>query len=177
MSKTALRKELLTFTGEQLVEVILNAYDSSKEAKEYFEFFLNPDVDALFEKKIDIIANEINRTKRGYSKARISRIRAAIKSFAAFGVGAEHTALLMYQTIRMLVGMYPYRYYSDALLNGTYKLVTDYIVFANDNGFLQAAIANLNGMTGETDLGTAGMRERIKALIPPAIEAIAGKTK
>ena len=33
MSKNLLKKELVTFTNEQLVEVILNAYDSSREAK------------------------------------------------------------------------------------------------------------------------------------------------
>lgn len=36
MSKSALKKELAGFTREQLIEVILNTYDSSAEAKEYF---------------------------------------------------------------------------------------------------------------------------------------------
>lgn len=175
MSKASLRKELLTFTGEQLVEVILNAYSSSKEAKEYFEFFLNPDVDALFEKKVDIIAKELNRSKRNYSKARISRIRAAIKDFEAFGVGSEATGRLMYSAIRMLVGQYRYLNYPEALLKGTYKLVRDYIDYADSKGMTQEALEKLNSMIRETGLGTAGMREHIRIEVTVAIEALARK--
>ncbi len=173
MSKASLRKELVTFTNEQLVEVILNAYSSSKEAKAYFEFFLNPDVDALLEKKIDLIAKELNRSKRNYSKARISRIRAAIKDFEAFGVGPEAVGKLMYGTIRMLVGQYRYLNYTEALLKGTYKLVRDYIDYADAHGIAQEALENLNSMCRETGLGTAGMREHIRIEIAVAIEALA----
>lgn len=83
MSKALLKKELAHLDRDQLVEVILNAYSSSKEAKEYFEFFLNPDLEALMQKKVDIIAKELNRAKYGYSKARISFIRKAISDFIA----------------------------------------------------------------------------------------------
>lgn len=51
MSKALLKKELAHLDRDQLVEVILNAYSSSKEAKDYFEFFLNPDAEALLEKR------------------------------------------------------------------------------------------------------------------------------
>ena len=59
MSKTNLRKELMTFTSEQLVEVIMNAYGSSKEARDYFEFFLNPDPERLMEKKLAVLDKEM----------------------------------------------------------------------------------------------------------------------
>ena len=45
MSKIKLKKELQNMSREQLLDIILNVYDARKEAREYFEFFLNPDSD------------------------------------------------------------------------------------------------------------------------------------
>ena len=162
MSKNALRKELLTFTGEQLVEVILNAYSASKETREYFEFFLNPDADALLEKKTEIIAKEIARSKRGYSRARISNIRAVIKKFESFGVGAEMLGKLMIYTIRMLLAQSRYARYSDTLLNGTIKLANDYIALADKNGFATEALQNIDSL-GSSGLGNPALRKRLTA--------------
>ena len=104
MSKAALKKELENLSREQLIEVIGAAYSSSKEARAYFEFFLNPDADALLDNKIDIISKELARAKRGYSKARITVIRKAIRDFSSFGVGDEYVGRLMYAAIRMIAG-------------------------------------------------------------------------
>ena len=174
MSKTSLRKELATFTSEQLVEVILSAYDSSKEAKDYFEFFLNPDADALLDKKADIIARELNRSRRGTCKGRISLIRKAIKEFEAYGTGPEKTAQLMAGAIRMLVGQYRYLNYSEALLKGTFRLVHDYIVYADRNAMLQPALESLRAVIDDRNLGTAQMRDRIRRVMTDTIEEIAG---
>lgn len=90
MSKTALKKELQTMTQEQLVQTIIDAYSARPEIKEYFEFFLNPDAEALFEKSRLTVARELDRVKRGYySKARISVLRKQIKLFDSFQPGAE----------------------------------------------------------------------------------------
>ncbi len=172
MSKSSLKKELVTFTNEQLVEVILNAYSSSKEAKAYFEFFLNPDVDALFEKKIDIIAKELNRTKWGYCKARISIIRGCIRDFESFGVGAEAVAKLMYSTLRMLVGQYRYLNYGEPLMKGVGKLTADYIAYAHTNGFASTALANINALASEEGLGTPQMRAAVKKRALDTVEEL-----
>ena len=62
-------------TAEQIAQVVMEAYDSSKEAKEYFEYFLNPDGAALCEKALTIIAKEIRKAKWGRSKGRVTVIR------------------------------------------------------------------------------------------------------
>ena len=160
MSKNALRKELLTFTGEQLVEVILNAYSASKETKEYFDFFLNPDTNKLFDKKIEIIAKEIARSKRGYSRARISNIKATIRKFESFGVEAELLGKLIFSTIRMLLAQSRYARFTDTLLNGTLKLVSDYITLADNHGFASEAIQNIKTIS-DSALGTPSFRNRI----------------
>ena len=140
MSKASLKKELSTFDKDQLLEVILNVYSSSKEAKEYLEFFLNPDADALRQKKIDILAKEINRSKRGYSKARISVIRRIIKDFAAFGIGPDQLFQLQRDTVRMLIGMERFYIYPATLTTGTAHLAADMLVTANSAGMLQTAL-------------------------------------
>ena len=131
MSKAALKKELKDFTPEQLTEVILNVYDSSKEAKAYLEFFLNPDPETFLKEKYDAIFKEIKRTRRGnISKCRISVIRNAIRQGTAYGLSPEYISRLMAGAISLLVSSERYLYYPATLFNGTYRLVSDYIAWA-----------------------------------------------
>ena len=171
MSKASLKKELSHLDHSQLVEVILNAYSASKEAKDYFEFFLNPDADALLDKKIDMIAKELTRSKRGYSKARISVIRSAIKDFGAYGVGDEYVYKLMYRTIRMIVGMERYYYYPDALNNGVLKLATEYMVLANKLECVAEALEQLQTLETE-DIGRKGYRTKVLTAAREALNEI-----
>lgn len=162
MSKAALKKELLTLSKEQLVEVVLDAYSASKPIKEYFEFFLNPDGKALLQKKFDILARELSRSSRGRSKARISVIRTVIKDFAGYGVERELVFDLIYNTIRMIVGMERYYYYPDALTNGALKLTSELISIANELEMLDRALQLLKDMEKE-EVGRPYFREKIMA--------------
>jgi len=47
MSKFSLKKHLQSLTKEQIVEVVLDAYNNSKAVQEYFDFYLQP-----FEQKL-----------------------------------------------------------------------------------------------------------------------------
>lgn len=160
MSKAQLKKELVHLDQDQLVEVILNAYSSSREAKDYFEFFLNPDADALLDKKVDIIAKELTRSKRGHSKARISAIRKAIKDFAAYGVGDEYVYKLTYRAIRMIVGMEHYYYYPDALNKGVIGLAADFIVLADKLECISDAMTLLDRLETE-NIGRQAFRAKV----------------
>lgn len=59
MSKAALRKELVKMSQEQLVTLILDLYSARPQAKEYFEFFLNPDEKELYDKYVKIVEKEV----------------------------------------------------------------------------------------------------------------------
>lgn len=174
MSKAQLKKELAHLDRDQLVEVILNAYSSSKESKEYFEFFLNPDLEALMQKKVDIIAKELNRAKYGYSKARISFIRKAISDFAAFGVGDEHVYTLTHCALRMLVGMERYYHFSETLTKGTLRLTGDFIALADRLECIDDALGKLKRM-GEEDLGRANFRAKVDTAARDAIKELSTK--
>jgi hypothetical protein len=80
MSKVQLKKHLSTFTKEQIIEVILDLYDARKEAKEYLEFYLNPNEDVKLDEYKKIIRNEFF-PKRGEPKCRFSICRKAISDF------------------------------------------------------------------------------------------------
>ncbi|MDE6811908.1 MAG: hypothetical protein K2J15_06100 [Muribaculaceae bacterium] len=50
MSKTKLKKTLQSMAAEELVGVIMELYESRKEAKDYLEYWLAPDADKELEK-------------------------------------------------------------------------------------------------------------------------------
>ena len=71
MSKTKLKKYLQTLTQEQIIQVVMDLYDARKDAKEYLEFFMNPDSAAALEKaKKDLYRNYF--TPQGRTRARVS---------------------------------------------------------------------------------------------------------
>lgn len=75
-------------SDEQLRQIILDAYDARPETKEYFEFFLNPDVDKLLEKLDAKLRKEFSRTKWGRSKARVTVVKRALNDVLSLNPGA-----------------------------------------------------------------------------------------
>lgn len=80
MSKAQLKKHLSTLNKEQLIEIMIGLYDARKEAKEYLEFYLNPNEDAKLEEYKKIIRDEFF-PKRGEPKCRFNVCRKAISDF------------------------------------------------------------------------------------------------
>lgn len=143
MSKSKLKKELQSFSREQLIEVILAAYDSSSKAKEYFEFFLNPDADALMDKAIEAIRKALDRNKWGECKGRISHIRKIVREYGAFGVGVEKHAVMVLMAFELILEQSNYRYLSEPLKKGMLAFAAEYAVMAAKNGFLEEATAKI----------------------------------
>ena len=52
MSKAKLKKHLLSLTKEQITDIVLELYDARKEAKEYLEFYLEPNSFRLVDSQI-----------------------------------------------------------------------------------------------------------------------------
>lgn len=66
MSKLLLKKEIKDLTRNQLEQMILDAYDAKKEIKEYFDFYVNPDVEKLTEKFKVAISREFAQIGRAH---------------------------------------------------------------------------------------------------------------
>ena len=58
MSKTTLKKFLSELNREQLAEVIIQVYESRKEAREFLDYFANPDEKAALDKYRAVIMKE-----------------------------------------------------------------------------------------------------------------------
>lgn len=175
MSKIALKKELALLDRDQLVEVVLNAYSAHKEIKNYFEFFLDPDPKKLAEERIEFIAKEINRSKYGRCKARISVIRDAVKQAEAYGIDDENLFHVVYNTMRMLVGTERYYHFSESLSKGTIDLAAKYIEVAARMGIVESALTLIDGWTRE-NLGRDYFRKRILARANEAVRELTQKS-
>lgn len=80
MSKTTLKKQLNELTREQLIEVMLELYEARKDAREYLEYYVNPDEKKMYEKYRAVIIKEFFPAK-GRAKGRTSVCKKAIKEF------------------------------------------------------------------------------------------------
>lgn len=94
MSKVALKKYLNTLQKGEIIEMVLDLYDARKEAKEYLEYYLNPNEKEKLKEYKTIILNEFF-PKRGDRKCRFSVCRKAIADFRKLYPAPENLADLM----------------------------------------------------------------------------------
>lgn len=96
MSKAQLKKALKGLDAEQMLEVLLEAYDTNAGVKDYFEYWLNPDPVKLYEKYSKLIEKEywVNE-KKMRKKFSASSINKLIKEFSAMVQDPVMTAKLM----------------------------------------------------------------------------------
>jgi hypothetical protein len=64
MSKTTVKKTLIAMSKEEIIDMVLAMYDARKEAKEYLEFFANPNEDGKLEEYKKIIIEEFYPSKK-----------------------------------------------------------------------------------------------------------------
>lgn len=162
MSKAALKKELQTLDRDQLIEVLLNTYSASAGAKEYLEFFLNPDPTALWEKKRKTISKEYVRSKYGYSKMRVSVLDKALKEYVSFGVGPEYIARAALEIFINLLNVERIMYFSPTHVTATGRMLARYILESNNAGYLEDAMNQVNEIYRNRKIG----REGFKAYMP-----------
>ncbi|MDE6396062.1 MAG: hypothetical protein K2K84_02185 [Muribaculaceae bacterium] len=144
MSKIQLKKELKAFDRDQLVQLILDVYSARKEAKAYFDFFVNPDVEALSEKYKKALFKELNRGKYRDSKARISKIKQLLKEFASYGVDCESQIDLSLYVIDMSLDVEKRLYFSKTLYNGMLSILEEVVVSADKNAIFDKVLSRIN---------------------------------
>lgn len=146
MSKTSLRKELQEMTTDQLRAIILDAYDARTEFKDYFEFFLNPDVDRLLEKHRTKIVKEVYRTKWGKSKARVSVLKKAVKEFIGYRPGPEAVLDMLFLTLHLLGTAERYIDMGSTQIKYIKDLSGQIIEYADNNQVASIAIERIGNM-------------------------------
>lgn len=125
---------------EQLVQIILDAYSAKAEIKEYFEFFLNPDVETLIKKHKQKITKELSRVKWGHSKARITVIKQAVKDFLGFASGTQADIDMFFITLTALASTERYVNFIPSQERYVTTLVKQIIKYA-DTHFVFSEVA------------------------------------
>jgi len=93
MGLTDLKKELKKLDKEKLIDVIADLYKKNKSVKEFFDFYVSPDENELFNKYRDKVF-EAFYPKRGYSY-KLKDGKQAISDFKKFEPATELLASLM----------------------------------------------------------------------------------
>ena len=153
MSKVALKKELMSLSHDQLVQVVMDAYNANKEFKEYFNFFLNPDVKKLHEKHVETVAKEIRRSKYSYSKMRVTVVKNAVKRFMGFNPGPEAVLEMLLATLWQVGVGERYLNFNESQIRYATTLTQQIMRYADEHQMAStaierlAAIANHSGLT------------------------------
>ncbi len=95
MSKAKLKKLLLTMQKDEIIEVILELYSARKEAKEYLDFYVEPNEKEKLQEYKHIIQQEFYPSGRREPKFRFSVCRKVISDFKKLKPSAEALAELM----------------------------------------------------------------------------------
>lgn len=152
MSKSQLRKELSLLTKEQLIDLTLDAYAARREVKDFYDFFLKPDAQALQDKYLKIIEREIFRSKYQRMKCRVSVVKKALKDFASFDPGTEWVVETKVKSLLYLLQAVGAWYYTETIARFASALLTDIIITADRaailNRFLPILITKIDSLRG-----------------------------
>ncbi len=143
MSKTKLKKELQQLSREQLMQLVLDAYSARKDIKMYFEYFLNPDPEALFRKAVDAVRKECARQKWTFSKFRVSVLRKCIADFASYQPGDDYVQRLRLTVIAELLLLSSRLRTTDVQARAFAAFVSDFMNAADAYGNVSEALAEL----------------------------------
>lgn len=147
MSRLKLKKALSELTEEQLRELLLQLYNVRKEAKEYLEFFMNPDIEKKCEETAKALEKELGRYKSRYRHSfpayRMTKIKALMKHFAGFGPEDEMYADLWFKLICDISAIWIHYDINDGQLKSLVKFFTDFLTFIDKAGLFSANIVKV----------------------------------
>lgn len=168
MSKIQLRKALDSFTRDQLLELVLESYEASKEVKTYFDYFINPDVNKLYTRYVEALNRELRRGKRTKSKTRTSVVKRLLKEFASFHPGFDKEIALRVSTIKEAVVNDGFLHFSEAQRKAFAQICIDTLKLADRNLCLENVLADLLPYFYCKECGTKAFRECLLAAVEEA---------
>ena len=102
MSKAQLKKHLNTLEKPQIIEMVMELYDARKEAKEYLEFYLNPDENKELEKFKKIVLKEFDDDISCNPQCRFSVCRKALSDFKKLAPSEDALAEAMVYYVELV---------------------------------------------------------------------------
>lgn len=95
MSKVLLKKKLASMPNAEIIGLVAELYDTKKAAKEYLDYWMNPDEDAKLEEYMKIIRYEFYPPGNREPKTRFSVCKKAISDYKKLKPSAGAVAELM----------------------------------------------------------------------------------
>lgn len=159
MSKLQLKRELKGMDAEQLRELLLECYSARKEIKEYLDYFVAPDPQALLEKIRPLIIKELGRTKRGgYSKARISFFKKLLRDFDAYQPGWEYQIKARLLIVEKALAAETYINFPDPMINGVSAILNEAIEIGDKNSSFSDTMKQVDALVHNPSKGSRWFR-------------------
>ena len=95
MSKSQVKKLLTGMSKEDAINVVLELYDARKEAREYLDYFVNPNETGELEKFKKIVLKEFDDDLSRNPQCRFSVCRKALSDFKKLAPSADTLAEAM----------------------------------------------------------------------------------
>lgn len=154
MSKAKLKKALQALPKEELEVVLMELYEARKEAKEYLEYWLNPDAEKELEKCKKVVERQF-LTPQGVFKRTPSLpvIAKTLKDFMSLCFDPEKIAELMLFIPECMCEWMEYRYRRVSYRSSLNKYLGEAALYVESN--------ELEGLYG---LRLERLRERAEAI-------------
>ena len=95
MSKVLLKKKLASMSKTEIIGLVAELYDAKKEAKDYLDYWVNPDEETKLEEYKKIIQDEFYPADRREPKMRFSVCKKAISDYKKLKPSPRAVAELM----------------------------------------------------------------------------------
>ena len=95
MSKAQLKKHLNTLDKSQIIEMVMELYDARKEARDYLDYYVNPNEKNELEKFKKIVLKEFDEDTSRDPQCRFSVCRKALSDFKRLAPSADTLAEAM----------------------------------------------------------------------------------
>lgn len=123
MSKSQVKKLLAGMSKEEVINVVLELYDARKEARDYLDYFVNPDEAGELEKFKKIVLKEFDDNGMRMPPCRFSVCRKALSDFKKLAPSTETLAEAMVYYVERVyefsfcIGDLWEQYYDSAISN------------------------------------------------------------
>lgn len=175
MSLTTLKRTLAQMDAAQMADLITDLYKSRPEAKDYLDFFVQPDIDKRMERAKMNIKKELTRTSRGRNRGRSTRVRRYIKDITSLNPGAEPVLDIMTYAVVTACKVGEREWVKETTQRAVGRLLSETLQLANAEGYLnvylpqiEEAVNAMNGSSfyvrGYRDILNESLRETLESL-------------
>lgn len=165
MSKLQLKKILAEMEKDELIGLILDHYAQRKDAKEYLDFYSEPDEEKLLERYRQKISKELAKSKYRRSKAKVTNIKNAVKDFESFGVDAQSSIDLMLFSLQTMLRYEKVFDFPDPLVRCCDWLVERCMTTAHADGQLDVVLKSIKAITSNESIGHGYFRSHINHVV------------